>query len=107
MDRRLKLQNALQNVMGIRRDGEPNVYFQPPESIKLNYPCIVYQLTNGDTKFANDMPYVFTKCYEVTLITRDPDCQFVKKLAMAFPMIVLNRSMVIDNLYHNVYLLYY
>lgn len=31
-----------------------NVYFQPPESVKLLYPCIVYKRSAGDTRFADN-----------------------------------------------------
>ena len=37
MDRRLQLHEELCSVLGSR-----NVYFQPPETIKLTYPCIIY-----------------------------------------------------------------
>jgi len=33
MGTRLELQNLLENILGSR-----NVYFQPPENLKLNYP---------------------------------------------------------------------
>lgn len=30
--------------------GSNNVYFQPPESVKLNYPCIKYSRVGIDSK---------------------------------------------------------
>ena len=54
MIQRIKLHELLVSLLGTR-----NVYFQPPESIKLSYPCIVYKRSTGDTQFANDIPYTF------------------------------------------------
>ena len=41
MDSRPNLQTMLEQILGSR-----NVYFQPPESLKLNYPAIVYKRSN-------------------------------------------------------------
>ena len=38
VDRRNDLQKLLVEVLGSK-----NVYFQPPESVKMKYPAIVYQ----------------------------------------------------------------
>ena len=37
MANRLDLQALLEDLLGSR-----NVYYQPPESVKMNYPAIVY-----------------------------------------------------------------
>ena len=58
---RLKLQETLEQVLGSK-----NVYFQPPESMRLKYPCIVYGISSGDTIFANNVPYKFDISYQVT-----------------------------------------
>jgi len=104
---RIKLQSELQKIIGARSDHKPNVYFQPPENVKLNYPCIIYDRESGETKFAGNMPYNFTKRYNVTIITNDPDSNLVDSLAKAFPMITLNRSFSKDNLNHDTFVLYY
>lgn len=107
MANRIDLQQELQSLIGQRADGKQNVYFQPPESIKLNYPCIVYTRGTGDTKYAEDRPYKFTNRYILTFITTDPDASLIEKLAMAFKMISHVRYFVSDNLYHSVYELYW
>ena len=33
--------------------GNGNVYFQPPESVKIKYDCIIYEVTDADTKYAD------------------------------------------------------
>lgn len=87
--------------------GTNNVYFQPPESIKLAYPCIVYRRSSGDTKYSNDMPYLFTQAYEVTVIDKDPDSPLIRAIATGFPMVRYNRHYVNDNLNHDTFTLYF
>lgn len=87
--------------------GSNNVYFQPPATVKMQYPCIVYNRMAGDTNFADNIPYMFTQGYEVLLIYKDPDSPLVQKLATGFPMIRLNRHYVAENLNHEAYTLYY
>lgn len=107
MGKRIDLQEELQNLIGRRRDGKQNVYFQPPESIKMVYPCIVYNRTAGDTEYGNNMPYKFVNQYTLTYIDTDPDSKMIEKIAMAFPTIRMARTFVSDGLNHYVYDLYY
>lgn len=101
MGRRLELHEILCGILGSR-----NVYFQPPESIKMQYPCIVYDRNNGDTQFADDKPYEFRLAYEVTLIDKNPDNDAILKLA-ALPMSRFNRHYTADNLNHDSFVIYY
>lgn len=102
MGRRLDLHAKLIALLGSNF-----VYFQPPESVELHYPCIVYRRSSGDTKYSNDMPYLFAQAYEVTIIDPDPDSCYIRKMAMGFPKIRFNRHFVNDNLNHDVFTLYY
>ena len=52
MASRLELHEALCKVLGSR-----NVYFQPPEDIKMNYPAIEYSRASIDNTFANNDVY--------------------------------------------------
>lgn len=85
----------------------PNVYFQPPESVKLMYPCIVYKRVIGNTRFADNDKYSYKRCYELTVIDRDPDRSLYEKVFMHFPMCKEDRGFVSENLYHNTLTLYY
>lgn len=102
MGKRIDLQNELKSILGSN-----NVYFQPPESVKMQYDAIVYHLQRGETKFAGNNPYQFTRCYNIILISKNPDCPIVDKLATAFPMITLDRCYVVDNLNHWAYTLFF
>ena len=48
-DRRLTFHNLLCEILSCPIEGEQcRCYFQPPESIKMNYPAIVYSLTDSN-----------------------------------------------------------
>lgn len=102
MERRIKLQKELELLLGSK-----HVYFQPPESLHLEYPCIIYKRDNSMTRFSDNKPYNFIKKYAVTYITKNPDDPFVEKLAMAFSMIEHDRFYTADRLNHDVFTLYY
>ncbi len=102
MASRLKLHEELKEILG-----NDNVYFQPPASVRLKYPCIVYKFTTGNTDYADDNPYIFSRRYQITLIDRDPDNLFADKIAMAFKTIRMSTNFSTDGLNHYVYELYY
>lgn len=101
MGTRLQLQTILETILG-----SDNVYFQPPESLKMRYPCIVYKLSKVNTIFANDNPYKNKKMYNVTVIDQNPDSQ-IPDLVGKLSMCIFDRTYVSDNLNHTVYNLYY
>lgn len=72
----------------------------------MAYPAIVYQNYIADTAFADNAPYRYTHCYQVTVIAQDPDSDVSDKVA-ALPMCRHNRSFVANNLNHEVFNLYY
>lgn len=101
MDRRLQLQEILEDILG-----SGQVYFQPPANVQMQYPCIVYKRDNAVTRFAGNNPYRYTKRYMVTLIDRNPDSEIPDKVA-ALPMSLFNRFFTADNLNHDVFSVYF
>src|SRR3954471_2158461 len=83
-----------------------NVYFQPPENVKLVYPCIVYNRDYLETKFADNEPFSLTKRYMVTVIDRDPDSDIPDRVA-ELPMSTFNRFYAADGLNHDVYQVFF
>ena len=79
-----------------------NVYFQPPENVLIQYPCIVYERDFRNTKFADNRPYKSEKRYAVTVIDRDPDSDIPDKVA-ELPKSTFNRNFRADGLNHDVY----
>lgn len=85
--------------------GSRNVYYNPPPSLKMNYDAIVFTRSRIDSRFANNAPYNQSLCYEVTVITEDPDAPIIGAISM-LPLCTHDRHFVSDNLHHNVYTLY-
>ena len=83
-----------------------HVYFQPPESVKMKYPCIVYHRATGDTQFANNIPYLRRPLYDITVIDLDPDSPIIDAFWKAFPLARFNRHFTYDNLNHDSFMLY-
>jgi hypothetical protein len=83
-----------------------HVYFQPPENIQLEYPCIIYNRDFMETKFADDQPYNIEKRYVITVIDPDPDSDIPNQVA-SMPKSLFNRFFVADNLNHDVFNVYY
>lgn len=100
MGTRLSLQTELEKL------GVSKVYFQPPESIRLTYPCIIYSLSDIDKKPADNLGYVVLNRYMITLIDYDPDSEFVEKLLL-MRYCRFDRFYTADNLNHWVFELYY
>lgn len=101
MASRLKLQTMLEELLESR-----NVYFQPPASIKMNYPAIVYNRNNIDRKHADNLPYTQFTSYEIIVIDRNPDSEIVQKIS-ALPKCRFDRHYASDNLNHDVFTLYF
>lgn len=101
MGSRLDLQTVLENVLGTK-----NVYFQPPPSISMKYPAIVYSRMNIDTAYANNFAYSQRLAYKLTVIDRDPDSEIVKKVAM-LPLCSFDQHYASDNLNHDVFTIYF
>lgn len=97
MINRLKLSDMLHNEVGIK-----NVYFQPPPSKKMEFPCIVYRKVRINTRFANNKPYWLCTGYEMTYITSDPDSKVPDKLAQ-LPRCVFERDYDDGNQYYSVF----
>lgn len=100
MARRLQLQTRFETTLGTT-----NVYYQPPPTVHMNYPCIVYNDSNIKQWSADNKVYKIHRGYSVTLISRNPEEPVVEKLAM-YPKCMFNRSFNADGLHHWVYSIY-
>lgn len=101
MASRLELHEELVKILGSR-----NVYFQPPESIKIKYPAIIYERSNIDNTFANDEIYLQPYRYKVTIVDYDPDSEIVSKLSK-FKYSRFDRHYAADGLNHDTFTIYY
>lgn len=100
MKARTELQALFEELLGSR-----NVYYQPPESVKMKYPAIVYSLEDFDSKHANNRPYMQSPYYQATLIDSNPESEFVMKI-LQIPYCKFARHFKSDNLNHFVFNIY-
>ena len=101
MATRIDVQNVLEELLGSR-----NVYYQPPESLKMSYPAIVYSRKTIDNSYANNSVYKQNYAYEITVIDKNPDSEIVNKVSK-LPTCRFDRHFKSDNLNHDVFTLYY
>ena len=101
MAQRLELQALLVDLLGSN-----NVYFQPPPTVQMVYPCIVYKRDNVQTDFADDKPYSLETRYLVTVIDPNPDSPLHEMLAQ-LPKCRFDRFYTADNLNHDVFRLFF
>lgn len=101
MAQRLELQNLLVDILG-----SSNIYFQPPPTVKMQYPCIIYNREYVDIKYSNNQPYKHKKRYQITVVDTNPDSVIHEKVA-ALPLCAYDRFYTADNLNHDVYNLFF
>ena len=101
MASRLELQTQLEEILDSR-----NVYYQPPESIKLKYPCVIYELSDIDSVHADNKKYINNKLYQLTLIDEDPDSGLLESI-LSLPKCRFDRSFSSDDLNHFVFSIFY
>lgn len=101
---RLDLDKVLRKVM---RDicGVENVYFQPPENVKLKYPAIVYKRDEIRNTSADNIAYIQNDMYQVIVIDLDPDSLLVYAVS-ALPKCRYERNFVSDGLNHDAFTIY-
>lgn len=97
MDRRHSLQALLESIAGGAK-----VYFQPKSNVSLEYPCIVYQRSRSDTRFADNKPYAVTNRYSLTVIDRSPTGELRKRVE-ELPRTAHSTFFVKDDLNHDVF----
>lgn len=97
MNSRLKLDTVLRETLG-----SGNVYFQPPESVEMKYPAIVYERSDLTNAFADNTVYIQRHVYQVTVIDKNPDSVVVDKISQ-LPRCKFIRHYKVDNLNHDVF----
>lgn len=102
MNNRLSLHDKLVELIG-----NSNVYFQPPASVKMSYPCVVYNIVAGNAKYADDSLYSYTHRYDVTFIYKKPNIDIIEQVLITLPHSSMNRSYCVENLNHYVFSIYY
>lgn len=101
MASRLKLHDEFETILGSK-----NVYYQPPASMHLKFPCIVYKKRAMDSQYADNRAYIHKQSYTVTVIDKDPDSEIPARIA-EMKLCRSENCFCVNNLYHDVFVLYY
>lgn len=101
MGNRLNLDAMFEKLLGSNE-----VYFQPPASVKMQYPAIVYRRYNINNEHADDAVYTQSLEYEVIVIDKDPDSEIVMKVSR-LPRCRHERHYTADGLNHDAFKLIY
>lgn len=100
--KRLEFHELLCTMLGSR-----NVYFQPPETIKLHYPCIVYSAGEDPIRYADNHHYLKADCYEVQIIAKDPTLELFETFTSKWQYAREKVPFTADNLNHHNYTVYF
>lgn len=100
MDNRLSLHEELLQFV-------ENVYYQPPDNIRMSYPCIVYHKTGWSNRSGNNDHYIKNQQWTITLIDTDPDSLTAEDIEKHFEYCSIQQYFKKDNLSHTTLRLYY
>ena len=101
MANRLDLHSKLKELLE-----SDEVYYQAPESKKMEYPAIKYSKSSIKSTYANNATYSMMDRYEIIVMSRTPDHPVIKKL-LSLPYCSYDRHYVSENLNHDVLTLYF
>ena len=99
--KRLEFHRLLQTIPGVRA-----VYFQRPPTNQMEYDCILYKVERPNVVYADNGRYMYGTYYTVTFIHRDPDAEAFEKI-MELPYTSFDRQYMADDLYHDVFTIFY
>ena len=95
MARRTKLLREIKQFVN-----GPNVYFQPPESVKLTYPCVICSYDDTLSIYADDKCYQKFHIYRLLVVDKNPDSKFPGLITDHFSYASPGRPYISDGLYH-------
>lgn len=98
---RLEFHNLLENITGLK-----NIYFQPPSTLKMRYPCIRYTRDTINNKQADNSVFKQNVIYEVTVIDPNPDSMIVDAISKMVNSRHI-RTYATEGLNHDVFQIYY
>ena len=108
MAKRLQLHKDLEEIRGLAFDQilqAPAVYFQPPSTVQMVYPCIVYHKDNGRTRHADNFPYKTWQGYSIKVIDTNPDSEIPEEVGK-MSGISYETSYSVEGLHHTVFHIY-
>lgn len=94
-NRRLELHEKLCEILGSR-----NVYFMPPPSKKMTFPCFVYEKSPKVILHADNKPYYTNQPYQIIYIDNNPDTTVPDEMLEEFQYCMSERSYVNNGMYY-------
>ena len=86
----------------------PNkVYYEPPETLKITYPCIIYGRDYIKLDKADNFNYIKSNRYQLMIIDRNSDNKVIETILDHFSSSSYDRHYIADGLHHDVITLYY
>lgn len=82
--------------------GSTNVYYDPPESFKLKYPCIVYTDSGRIVLHADSGTYIKYRRYTINYLTKDADDPMVDTIE-ELPYCRMRTPYTAANVFHHPY----
>lgn len=102
----MSARDDLQEILDSLLPEGKRAYFDPPSSLKMEYPCIVYNRSFVKIDHADNAPYLSKKRYQITIVDQDPDSDIPDKVG-ALSTASFDRHYVAENLHHDVYNLFF
>ena len=105
MDRRYDLHDELVSLgdkFGVRK-----VLFQPPPTVQMEYPAIVYTRKSTYTTNADNRTYKSDRFYQIQVIDPNPDTPLIDAILNNFQMIKHVNNFKNNNLNYDMFDLYY
>ena len=96
MTNRDTLQLKLESILG-----STNVYYNPPESLKMSFPAIVYNLSDIRQVHADNRKYVDFTTYKITVISKQVDNPAIRGV-LDLPMTKFSTNYTKNGFYHTV-----
>ena len=87
--------------------GLKELYVQPPETIKLTYPCAILVLDGIQRLKADNKNYKYDGQYSLTVMAKDPEFIDPEQLENEQPYCKFDRMFPMDNLNHWAFTIYY
>ena len=101
--RRERLQESLADLVE-DTFGKVNIYYNPPENIRMTYPCFVINLDDINDIYASNEIWNSIVRYSVTFITRKVQEDIIPLMLSGFhDYVSFNRSFASDGLSHYVF----
>lgn len=100
-NKRQELQLIFEGILG-----STEVYFQASEGKAMSYPAIKFKKSTIENKHADNEVYIQSQYYEIVVMDSNPD-RDIAGVVSKLPRCRQNTQYVTDNLYHDVFTIYF